>query len=129
MAAPRRRKLTAEQIAALPPADFLAQLLADTIRDIEAARECESWQAVATLSRQAAQHRAELDALAKAAQQPATGADTATLLDDDALLAGIVEAIPGLPDAALDAIEDALVLRRTGRPNLRVHAGGEGAGA
>lgn len=49
-----------------------------------------------------------------------TPVNPAADLSDHDLITGICEAIAGWPDEALDRLESALLLRRTGRPQLKV---------
>ncbi len=111
---PPRKGKTPAKLAALPTADYLRAQLEAALQDLDDAREDQSWQAVATLHRQANAMRADLDTATKPA---GTGAET---MDDAALLELLLSAVPDLPDASFDRLEAAVALRRTGRPSLRV---------
>lgn len=69
-------------------------------------------------TRLAANLRGELEAIRnpKGAEPENPAAD----LSDHDLVTGICEAVAGWPDEALDRLESALLLRRTGRPQLKV---------
>ena len=69
---------------------YLTEQLRETHKDMDCAREMDSWTAVATLRRQALALRAELDALALSEEEQRNAAGRAT---DDQILGEIVAAV------------------------------------
>lgn len=97
---------------------YLERNLAETHLDIEAARDAESWQAVATLRMRARDIRTELDELAAASKEPASATDGKTRAE---LMAMLVEALRSLPMTLLDDVLDEIGAERSVRgPVLRV---------
>ena len=103
---------------------YLREALAEAHRDLDLAREDGSWQAVATLTRQATILRAELDKLVSPTAASSAPADPLANASDDEVRAALVEAVRTMPESVLTAVEDAIAARRTGVPLLTVHTGG-----
>jgi hypothetical protein len=117
---PRRRtsvRSSSARWADMSREDYLRAQLSAILKDIDSARDDESWTAVSALHGKARELRRELD------EEKTPAATPAEQLDDTALLELLLVSIPELPDAAFARLEDAVALRRTGKPSLRVIAG------
>lgn len=101
--------------------DYLRQQLDDLDSDIEEARGAGSWQAVASLRRQALVTRDALDTTL-AATAPAI--DPTVDLSDEQLVAELVAMVPSLPELALERVEQAIRLHRQGKPALSLVGSG-----
>ena len=89
-------------------------------RDLGSCRRAKGWTAVSSLHRLGAQLEERLSAL-----EAQEGDGEEQVLDsDEALLRALVDAVPGLPDEALDQLEDAIRARRTNRPLMQIVRGG-----
>lgn len=95
---------------------YLTEQLRETHKDMDCAREMDSWTAVATLRRQALALRAELDALALSEEEQRNAAGRAT---DDQILGEIVAAVGVMPVSVVEEIMEACE-DRVGAPRLRV---------
>lgn len=102
---------------------YLRTNLREVHKDIDDAREAESWQAVATLRMRARDLRTELDELDGPKPVVAPVNPFAGKSDDEmrAILRGLARA---LPPTLLAELEDEIVATRSGRPALRVVEGG-----
>ena len=101
--------------------EYLAIQLDQLDADIDEARDVGSWQAVASLRRQALLTRDALDATL-AATAPAF--DPTISLSDDELVTELIAMVPALPEIALERLEQAIRQQRQGRPALSLVTGG-----
>lgn len=86
---------------------YYAEQLRQIHADLDGARQCGSWQALAALHRQAMQMRERLDEIDRERKRPAEAAMT-----EDELVAILVDAIRNISDTHLDLIEEEVVRRR-----------------
>lgn len=124
---PKKAKPKTPDLSDIAASDGVGALTAK-LREVRAARvETEASPLPGKFTAIHGYHKLEAEIirhLAELAPPPAPSGDEAgpALSDrsDDELLDGLVSAVADLPDEALDRLEDALALRRTGKPRLSV---------
>ena len=114
----RKPRDRATNYGKLPDTQERVEYLREALRQAEdmtrKAEEARSWQAAVSAKRLALQTRDELDlALAKASAPDDT-------MSDEQLLAIIVQAVASIPIQHLERLEEAVALRRTGKPAVRL---------
>ncbi len=102
--------------------DYLRKQLDELDADIEEARGAGSWQAVASLRRQALLTRDSLDTTL-ASTAPAM--DPTVDLSDEQIVEELCALVPVLPELALERIEAVIRAHRSGKPALSL-VGGNG---
>lgn len=112
------KKRSPKTTALLPQDEYLETKIHELEEFLTSDNGKRNGAAYVAATRLAANLRAELEAIRnpKGAEPENPAAD----LSDHDLITGICESIAGWPDEALDRLESALLLRRTGRPQLKV---------
>lgn len=129
---PRKAKPRAPDLSDIVASDGLGAMVAK-LREVRAARaDTEASPLPGKFTAISTYHKLEAEIirhLAELAPPPAPAGDEAgpSLSDrsDDELLDALVSAVADLPAEALDRLEDAVLLRRTGKPRLSVVGAGK----
>ena len=103
---------------------WLRAQLATIEQDLQDARDARSFQAVASLHRQANVTR---DALDKTLAASSAVVDATAGMDDEEIVRSLIAAITVLPDQVVERIEAAIEARYAGRPAFAVLSGGSDA--
>ena len=110
----------APKITTLPREEQLTEQIRQVLALRRKAMSRGSFTAASKTHDQEARLLAELHELRESQREPVEAVDPTADLGDDALTTLLVEAVPQLPAEAFDQLEQAVHLRRTGRPLLRV---------